>query len=117
MAAAAALIGAVAARCCYCQSRLVDSVLDDDPLLLAELARTVYSQLDDIGETTSPATRSFFPRVQQAGQTGDAEPLLAAVEGMTYEQRTALLNEALDFWAFIVRGADLSRLNPRGRRR
>jgi hypothetical protein len=48
-----------------------------------ELARTVYSQLGDIGETASPATRSFSPpHVRQAGQTGDAVPLLVAIEGM-----------------------------------
>ncbi len=117
MAAAVSLIGAVADRCGDCQSRLIAEVLDDDPLLLAELARIVYSQLGDIGETASPATRSFFPRVQQAGQTGDAEPLLAVIEGMGYEQRATLLNEALDFWVFIARGADLTRLNRRGRRR
>ncbi|MDH6522091.1 hypothetical protein [Streptomyces sp. SAI-090] len=117
MAAAAALVGAVADRCGDCQGRLFDDVLDDDPILLAELARTVYSQFDDIGETASPAARSFFPRVRQAGQTGDAEPLLAAIEGMDHDHRSDLLNEALDFWAFIVRGADLSRLNRSGRRR
>ncbi|MGV9702975.1 hypothetical protein [Streptomyces sp. NPDC003483] len=81
------------------------------------MARTVYSRLGDIGETASAATRAFFPRVQQAGQTGDAEPLLAAIEGMGHAQRATLLNEALDFWVFIARGTDVTRLNRRGRRR
>lgn len=117
MAAAAALIGAVGDRCGDCQTRLCADVLDGDPLLLAELARTVYSQLDDTGETASSATRAFHSHVQRARRTGDAEPLLAAVEGMDHDQRAALLDDTLDFWAFIVRGADLTRLNRRGRRR
>jgi hypothetical protein len=33
-----------------------------------ELARTVYSQLGDIGETASPATRSFSPPPRTAGR-------------------------------------------------
>jgi hypothetical protein len=105
MRTASALIGACIDRCAPCQESLAAKLLDEDPLVLAVTAGSVYSlhaaTEPDAGGLASKPTQMFFLLVQQArAHGGDARMMAAGVEMMTRADRAALLEDALDLWTF-----------------
>jgi hypothetical protein len=118
MRTASALIGACVERCAPCQQSLAAKLLDEDPIVLAVTAGSVYSlhaaHEPDAGSLASEPTQMFFRLVQQArDHGGDARMMCTGVEMMNRADRAALLEDALDLWTFyghkhpgLMRGQD-----------
>ncbi|MFE6904030.1 hypothetical protein ACFVFJ_45745 [Streptomyces sp. NPDC057717] len=104
MRTASALIGACIERCVPCQQSLAAKLLDEDPIVLAVTAGSVYSlhaaDEPDAGGLAAKPTQVFFHLVQQARTSGDARMMAAGVEMMPRADRAALLEDALDMWTF-----------------
>ncbi|MGW3957220.1 hypothetical protein ACWEKM_41485 [Streptomyces sp. NPDC004752] len=104
MRTASALIGTRIEQCAPCLESLTAKLLDEDPIVLAVTAESVYS-LHPAREWPSAAgiagksTQIFFLLVQHVRYIGDdARTLLAGVERMTRTDRAALLDDALGLW-------------------
>lgn len=118
MRTASALIGACVERCAPCQESLAVKLLEEDPIVLAVTAGSVYSlqaaHEPDAGGLASEPTQVFFRLVQQArAHGGDGRMMLTGVEMMNPGDRAALLEDALDLWTFyghkhqgLLRGQD-----------
>ncbi|MFG3517658.1 hypothetical protein [Streptomyces bobili] len=118
MRTASALIGACIERCALCQQALAVKLLDEDPIVLAVTAGSVYTlhaaTEPDAGSLASAASQRFFRLVQQSrAHGGDGRMMLTGVEMMNRADRSALLEDALDLWTFyghkhpgLMRGQD-----------
>ncbi|MET7784365.1 hypothetical protein ABZT28_53535 [Streptomyces sp. NPDC005388] len=105
---AAALIGASIERCAPCRQSLTAKLLEEDPIVLAVTAGSVYSlhaaREPGAGGLAAKPTQVFFLLVQQARAHGrDIRMLRAGVERMTVADRAVLLDDALDLWTFYGR--------------
>ncbi|MGI5518399.1 hypothetical protein [Streptomyces sp. CA-106131] len=119
MRTASALIGASIERCAPCQESLAAKLLDEDPIVLAVMAGSVYSlhaaHKPDAGGVAGKPTQVFFLLVQHArASAGDARMLLVGVERMPRADRAALLEDVLDLWTLyghkypgLMRGQDV----------
>ncbi|MFF4699995.1 hypothetical protein [Streptomyces chattanoogensis] len=119
MRTASALIGACLERCAPCQRSLAAKLLEEDPVVLAVTAGSIYSlhaQDPDAGGLAAKPTQGFFLLVQQTRDLGgDARMLLAGVDRMPPADRAVLLEDALDLWTYyghkhpsLLRGQDTS---------
>ncbi|MFM9500060.1 hypothetical protein ACKI1Q_41605 [Streptomyces galilaeus] len=103
MRTASALIAARIEQCAPCQASLAAKLLDEDPIVLAVTAGTVYSLHEahepDGGGLTSDVSQ-FFLMVVRASAPGKDHIILRCVELLLPEDRAALLEEALILWTF-----------------
>ncbi|MFR0367495.1 hypothetical protein [Streptomyces sp. MCC20] len=103
MRTASALIGACLERCAPCQQSLAAKLLDEDPIVLAVTAGSVYSlqaaDAPDAGSLASHAAQVFF-RALKSSPPGDGHSMVRCVEQMIRADRSALLEDALDLWTF-----------------
>ncbi|MGW1564471.1 hypothetical protein ACWCQ1_49805 [Streptomyces sp. NPDC002144] len=118
MRTASALIGARIEQCAPCLESLTAKLLDEDPIVLAVTAESVYSlhparEWPNAGGIAGKSTQTFFLLVQHVRYIGDdARTLLAGVERMTRADRAALLDDALGLWTIhrpkhpLLRGPD-----------
>ncbi|MFG2960867.1 hypothetical protein ACGF5O_44990 [Streptomyces sp. NPDC048291] len=95
---AARLVAACRARCGPCQKSLATKVRQNRPTLAA-LAGVVFGLLPTVGVLASAATREWAPLARDAKARNSGAEALAAVEAMTDEQVSELLEDALDHWA------------------
>ncbi|MCX4617265.1 hypothetical protein FNV64_03690 [Streptomyces sp. S1A1-7] len=105
---AAALISASIERCAPCRQSLTAKLLEEDPIVLAVTAGSVYrlhaAHEPDAGGLTSGPTQVFSFLVQHArARRGDVRTLRARVERMPVADRAVLLDAALDLWTFYGR--------------
>ncbi|WP_369228567.1 hypothetical protein AB5J52_48870 (plasmid) [Streptomyces sp. R39] len=104
MRTASALIGACLERCAPCQQSLAAKLLAEDPIVLAVTAGSVYSLLaadeQDAGSLASGAGQVFF-RALKSSPPGDGRSMVRCVELLSREERSALLEDALDLWMFF----------------
>ncbi|MCQ8836174.1 hypothetical protein [Streptomyces malaysiensis] len=104
MRTASALVSACIDRCAPCQQSLADKLLDEEAVVLAVLAGSVYTlhaeSEPDAGGLASRATQVFFGLVQQARDYRDPGMLPAAVEMLPRDSRAAILEDALDLWTY-----------------
>ena len=104
MRTASALIGACLERCAPCQQSLAAKLLAEDPIVLAVTAGSVYSLLaadePDAGSLASDAGQVFF-RALKSSPPGDGRSMVRCVELLSREERSALLEDALDLWTFF----------------
>jgi hypothetical protein len=100
---ASALIGACIERCAPCQQSLAAKLLDEDPIVLAVTAGSVYSlqaaDQPDAGPLASDAAQLFFLAVQASRREGSFV-MLRCVELLNPDDRAALYEDALDLWTF-----------------
>ncbi|MGW7071858.1 hypothetical protein ACWGII_30650 [Streptomyces sp. NPDC054855] len=103
MRTASALIAARIEQCTPCQASLAAKLLDEDPIVLAVMAKTVYSlheaRAAEGGGLTSDVSQ-FFLMVVRAAAPGRDHIVVRCVELLLPEDRAALLEEALGLWAF-----------------
>ncbi|MFG2463746.1 hypothetical protein ACGFWE_42865 [Streptomyces sp. NPDC048523] len=121
MRTASALIGACLERCAPCQQSLAAKLLDEDPIVLAVTAGSVYSlaaDARDAGSLASEAAHAFF-RALKASSPGDGRGMVRCVESLNYQDRAALLEDALDLWTFyghkhpgLMRGQNTRQKSP-----
>ncbi|MEU5163391.1 hypothetical protein AB0G74_27795 [Streptomyces sp. NPDC020875] len=108
---AARLVAACRAGCQPCQRSLARKLRTEQRPTLAVLAGAAYGTLPAPGPTpgllASPATRAWAP-LARAGKTGTeaAAAALAAVEAMSDDDASDLLEDTLDHWAAGGAGAD-----------
>lgn len=100
---AAELIGASIERCTPCRKSLTAKLLEEDPIVLAATADAAYRlhasrAPDEEGPAAGPAQVFFFLARHARTHGGDARLLLAEVERMPADDRTQLLNAALDLF-------------------
>ncbi|MFM9812903.1 hypothetical protein ACKI16_30880 [Streptomyces scabiei] len=104
MRTASALIGACLERCAPCQQSLAAKLPAEDPIVLAVTAGSVYSLLaadeQDAGSLASNAGQVFF-RALKSSPPGDGRSMVRCVELLSREERSALLEDALDLWTFF----------------
>ncbi|MGX1266828.1 hypothetical protein [Streptomyces phaeoluteigriseus] len=104
MRTASALIGACLERCAPCQQALAAKLLAEDPIVLAVTAGSVYSLLaadeTDAGSLASEAAHVFF-RTLKSSPPGDGRSVLRCVETLDPENRSDLLEDALNLWTFF----------------
>ncbi|MFF4466493.1 hypothetical protein ACFY13_44455 [Streptomyces mirabilis] len=105
---AAALISASIERCAPCRQSLTAKLLEEDPIVLAVTAGSVYrlhaAHEPDAGGLTAGPTQVFSFLVQHArARRGDVRTLRARVERMPVADRAVLLDDALDLWTFYGR--------------
>jgi hypothetical protein len=104
MRTASALIGACIDRCAPCQRSLADKLLDEEAIVLAVLAGSVYTlhaeSEADAGALTSRATQVFFGLVKRAREYRDPGMLPTAVEMLSRDSRAAILEDTLDMWTY-----------------
>ncbi|CAM5593826.1 hypothetical protein [Streptomyces abikoensis] len=101
---AARLVAACRAACRPCQGTLA-AQLRKDRATVAALAGAVYGTLPGgAGAFASQTTHQWKPTARAAHTSKDGTTALAAVEAMTTEQLSDLLEDALDHWA--MGGAD-----------
>ncbi len=104
MRTASALIGACIDRCAPCQRSLADRLLDEEAIVLAVLAGSVYTlhaeSEADAGALASRATQVFFGLVKHAREYRDPGMLPAAVEMLPRDSRAAILEDTLDMWTY-----------------
>ncbi|MGW2232353.1 hypothetical protein ACWCRG_43865, partial [Streptomyces formicae] len=88
---ASALIGACVDRCAPCQQSLAAKLLDEEAVVLAVLAGSVYTlhaeSAPDAGALVSRATQVFFGLVKQAREYRDPGMLPGAVEMLPRDAR------------------------------
>jgi hypothetical protein len=100
---ASALIGARIEQCAPCQTSLAAKLLDEDPIVLAVTAGTVYrlheAHEPDNGGLTSDVSQ-FFLMVVRASAPDKEHIMLRCVELLLPEDRAALLEESLSLWTF-----------------
>ncbi|MFG2463751.1 hypothetical protein ACGFWE_42895 [Streptomyces sp. NPDC048523] len=100
---ASALISARIEQCAPCQTSLAAKLLDEDPIVLAVTAGTVYrlheAHEPDGGGLTSDVSQ-FFLMVVRASAPGKEHIMLRCVELLLPEDRAALLEESLGLWTF-----------------
>ncbi|MGW2827089.1 hypothetical protein ACWC24_39865 [Streptomyces sp. NPDC001443] len=120
MRTASALIGARIEQCAPCLESLTAKLFNEEPIVLAVTAASVYSlhpaHERPTGEGVADrSAQAFFLLVQHVRAiAGDARILLASVERMPRADRAALLDDALDLWALygldhpsLLRGQDV----------
>jgi hypothetical protein len=95
---AARLVAACRAGCGPCQKSLAKKARQDRPTLAA-LAGVVFGLLPTVGMFASATTREWAPLARDAKARNTGIEALAAVEEMTDEQVSELLEDALDHWA------------------
>ncbi|MEU5632266.1 hypothetical protein ACH47C_24165 [Streptomyces rishiriensis] len=104
MRTASALIGACLERCAPCQQALAVKLLAEDPIVLAVTAGSVYSLIAadeaDAGSLASEAAHVFF-RTLKSSPPGDGRSVLRCVETLDPEDRSDLLEDALNLWTFF----------------
>ncbi|MEW1551336.1 hypothetical protein [Streptomyces tsukubensis] len=104
---AARLVAACRAGCQPCQRSLARKLRTEERGTLAALAGAVYGPLPSPGFVASQATQEWAP----LARAGKADPVaaaaaLAAVEAMSDDAASDLLEDALDHWAVGGIGAD-----------
>lgn len=95
---AARLVAACRAGCGPCQKSLAKKARQDRPTLAA-LAGVVFGLVPTVGMFASATTREWAPLARDAKARNSGIEALAAVEAMTDEQVSELLEDALDHWA------------------
>ncbi len=95
---AARLVAACRAGCGPCQKSLSRRIRQDRPTLAA-LAGVVFGTLPTPGMFASATTREWAPLARAAKAGNDGASAFAAVEAMTDQQVSELLEDALDHWA------------------
>ncbi|MFF8029904.1 hypothetical protein ACFZDJ_54805 [Streptomyces sp. NPDC007896] len=105
---AAALIGASIERCAPCRQSLTAKLLEEDPIVLAVTADAAYRlraarEVEGEVPADGPAQVFFFLAQHARAHGGDARLLLTGVERIPAADRAALLDAALDLWAFYGR--------------
>ncbi|WP_055522927.1 hypothetical protein [Streptomyces graminilatus] len=95
---AARLVAACRAGCGPCQKSLAKRARQDRPTLAA-LAGVVFGLVPTVGMFASATTREWAPLARDAKARNSGIEALAAVEAMTDEQVSELLEDALDHWA------------------
>ncbi|MFJ8941071.1 hypothetical protein ACIRL0_36050 [Streptomyces sp. NPDC102365] len=104
MRTASALIGACIDRCAPCQRSLADKLLDEEAIVLAVLAGSVYTlhaeSEADAGALASRATQVFFGLVKHAREYRDPGMLPTAVAMLPRDARAAILEDTLDMWTY-----------------
>ncbi|WP_331763587.1 hypothetical protein [Streptomyces anthocyanicus] len=104
---ASALTGACIDRCAPCQRSLADKLLDEEAIVLAVLAGSVYTlhaeSEEDAGALASRATQVFFGLVKHAREYRDPGMLPTAVEMLPQDSRAAILEDTLDMWTYYGR--------------
>ncbi|MET9083253.1 hypothetical protein ABZX77_15390 [Streptomyces sp. NPDC004237] len=104
MRTASALVSARIDRCAPCQQSVASKLLDEDAVVLAVLAGSVYTlhaeSEPDAGAQASRATQAFFGLVKLARDYRDPAMLSDAVEILPRESRAALLEDVLDMWTY-----------------
>ncbi|WP_314223539.1 hypothetical protein [Streptomyces zaehneri] len=116
---ASALIGARIEQCAPCLESLTAKLLDEDPIVLAVTAESVFrlqpaDEWPNAGGIAGKSTQIFYLLVQHVRYTaGDYQMLPGAVERMTCADRAALLDDVLGLWAMygpkysgLLRGPD-----------
>lgn len=104
MRTASALIGARIEECAPCQASLAAKLLDEDPIVLAVTAGTVFglhAAHEPNGGGLGPDVAQWFLMVVRAASSPDkGHIMLRCVELLNPEDRAALLEYALDLWPF-----------------
>ncbi|MFB6755474.1 hypothetical protein ACFCX6_31680 [Streptomyces sp. NPDC056353] len=95
---AARLVAACRAGCGPCQKSLAKKARQDRPTLAA-LAGVPFGLVPTVGMFASATTREWAPLARDAKARNSGIEALAAVEAMTDEQVSELLEDALDHWA------------------